>query len=135
VNSGLSYVFLLGVVAALLATFYRGEISAVFATEDTVGTALGDYLSIVPWGYAANGFVMVSLTVINVYQKPWWATSLAICHICLFYLPLTYMASELHSFEGVLAAYPVSHMMAAGVSYYLLSRLRSHKMMEVEFSG
>lgn len=135
VNSGLSYVFLLGVVAALLATFYRGEISAVFATEDTVGTALGDYLSIVPWGYAANGFVMVSLTVINVYQKPWWATSLAICHICLFYLPLTYMASELHSFEGVLAAYPVSHMMAAGVSYYLLSKLRSHKMMEVEFSG
>jgi Na+-driven multidrug efflux pump len=119
----------------LLAGLFNENISQAFSADRPVFVALADYLSIVPWGYAANGFVMISLTVLNVYQKPWWATGLALCHLFLFYLPIAYGAAEAKSFYAILSAYPLSHLLAAGVAYLLLNKLRSFKLMKVGVSG
>lgn len=132
---GVSYAFAYGLLAAIGASLFHENISQIFATDRPVFESLNDYLRIVPWGYAANGFVMISLTVLNVHQKPWWATGLALCHLFLFYLPIAYGAAAAGSFYGILSAYPLSHLLAAGLSYFLLNQVRSFKMMKVEVSG
>ncbi|WKN31918.1 MATE family efflux transporter [Porifericola rhodea] len=131
---GISYAFALGVVAAFVISFFREDISAIFATDAATFKALNNYLSIVPWGYAVNGFVMISLTVLNVYLRPWWATALGLCHLFLFYLPFAYGAVLLDSYDGILAAYPLSHLLAAVISYLLISKVSEVKMVEVEVS-
>ena len=128
---GLVYALIYGLLAAVAASLLNENISRIFATDRSVFEALNDYLSIVPWGYAANGFVMISLTVLNVHQRPWWATGLAICHLFIFYLPIAYGAATMGSFLGILSAYPVSYLLAAGLSYFLLNRVLSFKMMKV----
>lgn len=132
---GVIYAIIFGLGAALAATWFNEDISRVFATDQPVFQALADYLSIVPWGYAANGFVMISLTTLNVHQRPWWATGVALGHLFLFYLPIAYGATLAGSFYGVLTAYPFSHILAAALAYYLLQRVESFKMMKLEVSG
>lgn len=123
-----------GLLAAVLASMFDNSISGIFATERPVLESLKEYLGIVPWGYAANGFVMISLTVLNVYQKPWWATGLALCHLFLFYLPIAYLAAEVGSYLGILAAYPLSHLLASVLSFLLLKRISSLKLIYTEVS-
>lgn len=132
---GITYAFLLGLVAALLISMFRGSISNVFATDQDTFAALNNYLSIIPWGYAVNGFVMISLTVLNVYQRPWLAMGLAACHLFLFYLPIAYGAVLINSFDGILAAYPISHLLITLLSYVIINRVSAVKMVEVEVSG
>jgi putative MATE family efflux protein len=132
---GVVYAVIFGLVAAFAATWFNENISRIFTTDRPVFQALSDYLSIVPWGYAANGFVMISLTTLNVHQRPWWATGVALGHLFLFYLPIAYGATLAGSFFGVLSAYPFSHMLAAAVAYFLLLRVQSFKMIKLEVSG
>jgi len=132
---GVVYAVFFGFVAAGAAFLFHDNISHVFATNASVFRSLSDYLLIVPWGYAANGFVMISLTTLNVHQRPWWATGVALGHLFLFYLPIAYGATLAGSYYGVLSAYPVSHFLAASVAYYMLHRVESFKMMKLEVSG
>ncbi|WPP51650.1 MATE family efflux transporter [Catalinimonas niigatensis] len=132
---GITYAFILGLLAAVFISVFREHISRIFATDAATFRALNDYLKIVPWGYAMNGFVMISLTVLNVYQRPWLAMGLALCHLFLFYLPIAYGAMLMNSFDGILAAYPISHLLATLLSYVILNKVSSRKMLELEFSG
>lgn len=132
---GVTYAFVLGLIAAVLISLFRAHISSIFATNPATFKALNDYLRIVPWGYAVNGFVMISLTVLNVYHRPWWATALAVCHLFLFYLPIAYGAVLINSFDSILAAYPLSYLLVAMLAYLMINRLSSVKMLEVEVSG
>lgn len=132
---GITYAFVLGLIAAALIGLFKENISSIFATDPATFSALNNYLAIVPWGYAVNGFVMISLTVLNVYQRPWWATALGLSHLFLFYLPIAYAAVLMDSFDAILAAYPVSHLLATILSYILVNKVSAVKMLEVEVSG
>jgi putative MATE family efflux protein len=132
---GVSYALLFGFMVAGVAFLFHENISGVFATDASVFRSLSDYLLIVPWGYAANGFVMISLTTLNVHHRPWWATGIALGHLFLFYLPIAYGATLAGSYYGVLSAYPVSHFLAASIAYYMLQRVKSFRRMKLEVYG
>lgn len=128
------FVLTMGGVAACVTALFGHDVSLLFAKQTATHRALTEYLLVVPWGYAFNGLVMISLALLNVYQKPWWATSLAVFHLFGIYLPFAYGATLSQSYIGILLAYPVSHLVASAASFVLLSRLTSSKMV-MEVSG
>jgi putative MATE family efflux protein len=112
-----------GLLAACLITLFRAEVSSIFATNPAIFEALQRYLLIVPWGYAMNGYLMISITTLNVYHRPWLATVLALCQLFLFFLPIAYGATLVNSYLLILMAYPLSHILASIVSYRILDKL------------
>ncbi|MFP4090095.1 MAG: MATE family efflux transporter [Cyclobacteriaceae bacterium] len=129
------YALGLGIVAAGLITYFSSEISAIFTTDTATLKALQRYLMIMPWGYAMNGYLMISITTLNVYQKPWLATALAMCQLFLFFLPIAYGATLWDNYLFVLSAYPLSHILAAFVSCRILEKMLTEKSVSLHLSG
>ncbi|RMG54924.1 MAG: MATE family efflux transporter [Bacteroidetes bacterium] len=94
----------------------------LFTQDPNILSAFATYCFLVPWGYAFNGLLMLATGALHAISRPWHATAAVVSHLLLLYLPLAALGHALGYFEAILLAYPLSHLLGSGLSWYLLQR-------------
>ena len=98
------------------------QVGRWFTRDPDILTAFATYCFLVPWGYTFNGWQMLATGALNAISRPLLATLTVAVHLLLLYLPLAWLGHALGRFELILLAYPLSHLLGSGLSWYLLGR-------------
>lgn len=101
-------------------------IATIFNTDTEVVAATTLYLSIVPLSYAFQGVLNLSNSVLNVLQKPLYATGITMLQMFILLIPLALIGSSLFGLIGIFGAIVVANVLAGIVAYGVLGRVANH---------
>ncbi|MDH5542185.1 MAG: MATE family efflux transporter [Nitrospinota bacterium] len=110
----------------LLMLAVAGPVASAFTDNPDVQSKVVLYLMVVPVGYGFFGIIQISMSVLNVLNRPYHASLLPISHAFIFYLPLAYAGSAWFGLPGIFYALTISYFLAGTLAHYLLeAALRS----------
>ena len=106
-------IFIYGILAGFAIITFRENIVSVFTDDPGIRKELSTYLSIAPFGYFLNGLMMLSVAVLEVFNKPLRSALVNLVYFFLLYIPIAIFGGKLKGSVGVFWAYPAAGAIAA----------------------
>lgn len=94
-----------------------GVFASIFAAEQKVADLIQLYLIIVPLGYGAQGVIILTNSSFNAMHKPMYALMLSVLRLFVFFVPISYLGSQLYALEGMFWAGILANVLTASVAY------------------
>lgn len=120
ITYSLRFVMGWGIVMFFLFLIIGQPVATLFNTDTDVVAATTLYLSIVPLSYAFQGVLNLSNSVLNVLQKPLYATGVTMVQMFILLIPLALIGSYLFGLIGIFGAIVVANVLAGSVAYGIL---------------
>ncbi len=119
-----SQIFALGWGTATfgLLLIFGNTIAGLFNANPAVIAAAASYLAIVPIGYGFRGVQQISITALNVLNKPLQASLITIIQAFIIYVPCAYLGSSLFGLPGIFGAGALSYSLAGVLAYFWLKK-------------
>ena len=92
-------------------------IAGVFSTSQNVFDLIQLYLMIVPLGYGLQAVVILTNSSFNAMHLPMSALGLSLLRLFVFYVPISYLGSQLYALEGMFWAGVLANGLTATVAY------------------
>jgi Na+-driven multidrug efflux pump len=100
-------------------------LARVFNKDATVVATITSYLRIVPLGYSLQGVLMLSVSAMNVLNRPLHAAAISIVQMFVLYIPLALLGSTLFGVRGVYGALAVAYTLAGVAAHLVMKRILS----------
>ena len=111
-----------GLVSAVLLALGGDAIMGLFTDETRVRELGRLYLWIVPISNGAYGVVMVVNASFNGLGKPAPGVAISVVRMCLLYLPLAWIGSELIDVPGVFAGATIANLISGALAFVWFAR-------------
>lgn len=108
---------------ALLMMLISPIIASIFAEEEEVAELLQLFLFIVPLGYGLQGIIILTNSSLNAMHKPMMALVLSVLRLFVFFVPISYLGSQLYQLEGMFWGGVVANFCTAAVAYLWFTKL------------
>ncbi len=95
-------------------------VASLFNDDPAVISAMVLYLRIVPLAFGLQGILSLSMSVLNVLNKPLHAAALLVVQMVFLFVPLAYLGSALYGLTGIFCALAVVYALGGTASYWLL---------------
>jgi putative MATE family efflux protein len=102
-----------GLVSVVILLGFAESLAGIFTDNERVVASIVKYLTFVPIGYGLYGIMKMSVTVLNVLNRPVTATVVIGMQVFGIYIPLALLGSKLIGIEGVFGALPISYLVGA----------------------
>lgn len=108
-------------------------IQHAFAREDEVARVLALFVWIMPLGYGVQGCIILSNSALNALHQPLHALMLSIARLFVFFVPLSYLGSQLGGLPGLFIGGVVANVLTALLSYrWFMGMLAKQEQKEPE---
>lgn len=111
-----------GLLSAVFLFGFGEALARLFTDNEKVLLAIVKYLTFVPVSYGLYGIMKISVTVLNVLNRPIEATVVIGTQVFGIYVPLALIGSSIIGIEGVFGALSVSYLLGALWGRYRLRR-------------
>ena len=120
----LSYRFAMiwGFFVFLVMLFIAHPVAFIFSRDESVVSTIVLYLRVVPLAYGLAGILYLSVSVLNVFKKPYHAALLTVMQMFLVYIPLASLGSALWGLKGIFGALLVSYGLSGCAGAFILNR-------------
>ncbi len=108
---------------AMLMMLLSPYIALIFADEKEVIELLQLFLFIVPLGYGLQGIIILTNSSLNAMHKPMAALILSVLRLFVFFVPFSFLGSQLYQLEGMFWAGIAANFCTAAVAYIWFTRL------------
>jgi len=125
VDHAYRFALIWGVLMMALLAGISGFIAPLFSDNPEVIKITIRYLWIVPVGYGFQGILMMSSVTLNVLNRPFWASSLSLTYVALFYVPLAYLGSSLFLLDGIFGAAAIAKILTGILAGVILKKILS----------
>jgi len=112
-----------GAACLMVLLFIAKSLASIFNKDAAVVANIASYLIIVPFAYGLQGVFLMSISSMNVLNKPLHAALISILQMFALYIPLAYLGSRFFGYRGVYGALAVSYVLAGIISHLVLNRV------------
>lgn len=102
-----------GLFTAAVLFGFGEPLARIFTTTGSVSFTVVLYLAIVPISYGLYGMMKISVTVLNVLNRPFESMLVVAIQVFAIYIPLALVASKLFGVWGVFGALSLSYLVGA----------------------
>ncbi|MCK4236665.1 MAG: MATE family efflux transporter, partial [Candidatus Krumholzibacteria bacterium] len=112
-----------GIAIFIILALLARQIAALFSDNPLVISTTAAYLRIAPLGYGFLGVFIISISTLNVLNKPLHAAALSIMQMFVLYIPLAYVGVHLFGVPGIFWALAIAYIAAGIAAYFVLVRV------------
>ncbi len=95
-------------------------IAMIFSQDAAVIEKVGDYLMLMPIGYAGMGIVLCANAALNALQRTGVSMMLNLIRLTVFYVPLAWLGGHYYGFEGLLLGASLGNLCAGIIIWGLI---------------
>jgi putative MATE family efflux protein len=112
-----------GVACIVLLMPFAKPLASLFNEDAAIVANIATYLMIVPIGYGLQGVFLMSVSSMNVLNKPLHAALVSVLQMFALYIPIAYAVSRFFEYRGVYGALALSYILAGILSHLVLNRI------------
>ncbi len=121
-----TYSWIWGVIMFVGLGLGAKPIASIFSDNPAVISVIVLYLWIVPISYAIQGMLLISVSALNVLNKPLQATGIIIFQMLILYIPLALLGSHLFQVKGIFGALSIVYIIGGIIaSLYLKQQCKN----------
>jgi len=109
---GIRFIIVWQLAVWLLLWLISPFFALIFSQDPVVIDKIGNYLMLMPIGYAGMGIVLCANAALNALQRTGISMTLNLIRLALFYVPFAWVGSQYYGFEGVLLGASLGNVLA-----------------------
>lgn len=132
---GIRFIIVWQLVVWLVLWLLSPLFAQVFSQDPVVIDKIGNYLMLMPVGYAGMGIVLCANAALNALQRTGVSMTLNLVRLVLFYVPFAWVGSQYYGFEGILLGASLGNILAGILVWGMIRRAQVREAFGVRNSS
>lgn len=132
---GIRFIIIWQLAVWLLLWLVSPLFAQIFSQDPIVIDKIGNYLMLMPVGYAGMGIVLCANAALNALQRTGVSMTLNLVRLVLFYVPFAWIGSQYYGFEGVLLGASLGNILAGIIVWGMIRQAQAREAFGVRNSS